>query len=78
MWTGRPAPSDRPLHAHLEGFDLHAAVAIDADERGALERLCRYVSRPAIAQDQMKQLDSGGGPRVPGVPRPHARAQQHY
>ena len=55
----RPAPSDRPLHAHLEGFDLHAAVAIDADDRDALERLCRYLGRPAIAQDHLKQLDSG-------------------
>jgi hypothetical protein len=55
----RPATSDRALHAHLEGFDLHAAVAIDADDRDALERLCRYLGRPAIAQDHVKLLDSG-------------------
>jgi Putative transposase/Transposase zinc-binding domain len=55
----RAPPSDRPLHAHLEGFDLHAAVAIDADDRDALERLCRYLGRPAIAQDHLQLLDSG-------------------
>jgi Putative transposase len=58
-----PPPSDRPLHAHIEGFDLHAAVAIDADDRDALERLCRYLSRPAIAQDRL-ELRAGDTTRV--------------
>jgi hypothetical protein len=47
------------LHAHVEGFDLHAAVVIDADDRDALERLCRYLSRPAIAQDHLELRDTG-------------------
>jgi Putative transposase/Transposase zinc-binding domain len=59
----KPPASDRPLHAHLEGFDLHAAVAIDADDRDALERLCRYLSRPAIAQDRL-ELRAGDITRV--------------
>jgi Putative transposase len=56
-------PSARPLHAHIEGFDLHAAVAIDANDREALERVCRYLSRPAIAQDRL-ELRPGDVTRV--------------
>ena len=32
------------------GFSLHAGVAARADERKKLERLCRYISRPAVAE----------------------------
>jgi len=31
--------STGPLHAHLDGFDLHAAVAVPAGDRKRLERL---------------------------------------
>jgi hypothetical protein len=31
------------------GFSLHAGVAARADERKKLERLCRYISRPAVS-----------------------------
>lgn len=31
----------------VAGFSLHAGVAARADERKKLERLCRYISRPA-------------------------------
>ena len=34
----------------VAGFSLHAGVAARADERQMLERLCRYISRPAIAE----------------------------
>jgi hypothetical protein len=45
------------LHAHLDGFDLHAAVAIAASDRPGLERLARYLLRPPIAQDRLEVLD---------------------
>jgi hypothetical protein len=51
--------SRKPLHAHLDGFDLHAAVAVAADDREGLERLARYLLRPSIAQDRIEQLDDG-------------------
>jgi len=35
-----------PRQAHLEGFDLHANLAVRADDREGLERLCRYILRP--------------------------------
>jgi hypothetical protein len=48
--TGRPAWS---------GFSLHAAVAIAATDRAALERLCRYGARPAFAQARLAWTDDG-------------------
>lgn len=33
----------------VAGFSLHAGVTARADQRQKLERLCRYISRPAIA-----------------------------
>jgi hypothetical protein len=32
----------------VAGFSLHAGVATKANERAKLERLCRYVTRPAV------------------------------
>jgi hypothetical protein len=43
----------------VSGFSLHAGVAARADERKKLERLCRYISRPAIAEKRLS-LTSGG------------------
>ncbi len=37
----------------VAGFSLHAGVATRANERAKLERLCRYIARPAtIRQDE--------------------------
>lgn len=41
------------------GFSLHAGVSCEANERKKLERLCRYVARPAIANDRLKLTDCG-------------------
>src|SRR5262245_39368382 len=45
--------------AHLDGFDLHANVAVAADDRAALEQLCRYVLRPPIAQERLSRTADG-------------------
>jgi hypothetical protein len=34
------------------GFDLHANIAVPAADRARLEQLCRYLLRPAVAQDR--------------------------
>jgi hypothetical protein len=34
--------------AQLDGFSLHAAVRVEADNRKRLEQLCRYITRPAL------------------------------
>ena len=41
------------------GFSLHAGVAARADERKKLERLCRYISRPAVSEARLS-LTAGG------------------
>jgi len=35
------------------GFSLHAGVAAEAHERQKLERLCRYIARPAISEKRL-------------------------
>jgi hypothetical protein len=42
-----------PCHAHVVGFDLHAGLVTRAGQRDRLERLCRYVLRPQLAQDRL-------------------------
>jgi hypothetical protein len=51
--------STAPRHAHLSGFDLHANVDAPAADRTRLEQLCRYLLRPAVAQDRLRLLDDG-------------------
>ena len=46
----------------VAGFSLHAGVAARARERQKLERICRYISRPAISEKRLS-LTSGGNVR---------------
>ena len=57
--TRRGVLSTVPRHAHLAGFDLHANVAVPATDRARLEQLCRYLLRPAVAQDRLRLLADG-------------------
>jgi hypothetical protein len=41
------------------GFSLHAAVRCAAHQRKELERLCRYITRPAIANERLKRNQAG-------------------
>lgn len=43
----------------VAGFSLHAGVAAKAKERNKLERLCRYISRPALSTRRLS-LTRGG------------------
>jgi len=49
---------DEPV-GEVSGFNVHAAVAIGARDRSRLERLCRYLCRPPIAQERLEELPSG-------------------
>jgi hypothetical protein len=51
--------STGPRQAHIQGFDLHANVAVGAHDRERLEKLCRYVLRPPIAQDRLALTPDG-------------------
>ena len=43
----------------VAGVSLHAAVTVPARDRRRLERLCRYVARPAISSERLTRLDDG-------------------
>jgi hypothetical protein len=53
-----PAPGS-PLCARVAGFTLHAAQAVPADDRDALERLCRYGLRSPFSQERLSRRDDG-------------------
>jgi hypothetical protein len=57
--AGTDQPPISGLCANLHGFSLHAAVRLDADQRKALERLCRYITRPAIANERLRRNHAG-------------------
>ena len=45
--------------AKVAGFSLHAGVMAEAHQRGKLDRLCRYVSRPAISEKRLALTSNG-------------------
>jgi ribosomal protein S27E len=56
----RPEPAaDHARVANLNGFSLHAGVAARADQRDKIERLCRYIARPAISEQRLSLTPTG-------------------
>ena len=49
----------KELCAELDGFSLHAAVRVEAEERSRLEHLCRYIARPPFSNDRLSFSRSG-------------------
>ena len=47
------------LCADSNGFSPHAAVRCGADDRQALEQLCRYITRPALANERVQTNAAG-------------------
>jgi hypothetical protein len=43
----------------VAGFSLHAGVATKANERAKLERLCRYITRPAVSTKRLSLTRNG-------------------
>ena len=57
-----PAPKRRQRArrcAGHDGFEVHAATAVRAKKRGALERLVRYLLRPAVPNQRLRMRDDG-------------------
>jgi hypothetical protein len=55
----RDEKTTRALCADAHGFSLHAAVRTGAHQRKELERLCRYITRPAIANERLTRNSEG-------------------
>jgi hypothetical protein len=53
------AQTTAPRCARLEGFSLHADVAVPARCRDRLEHLVRYVLRPPLALDRLTESSGG-------------------
>ncbi len=53
------ATSSKPFTAARDGFSINAAVGCEARERGKLERVCRYMARPPIAEQRLS-VDGDG------------------
>ena len=49
----------KPFTVVRDGFSLNCAVACEAHERAKLERLCRYMARPPIAEERLN-VDGDG------------------
>jgi hypothetical protein len=45
--------------AQYAGFSLHAGIGVEAEQRDKLERLTRYVSRPAVAEERLDLTAQG-------------------
>jgi hypothetical protein len=54
--TDPDASARVPQHG---GMSLHAAVAVPAQDRRRLERLCRYVARPPLAKERLEEHPDG-------------------
>jgi hypothetical protein len=55
----RPAEEQKKGVAQAAGFSLHAGIGIEPQARAKLERLCRYISRPAVAEERLALTEHG-------------------
>ena len=62
LQTIPPQLEQSPDHARvakLNGFSLHAGVAARAHQRKKVERLCRYIARPAVSEQRLSLTPTG-------------------
>ncbi len=62
--SASPGFMDNPLVdtdtvGKVAGFSLHAGVSARAHERHKLERLCRYITRPAVSNKRLSLTRNG-------------------
>jgi hypothetical protein len=58
-FVSNPPRSIEPRPKGVMGFDAHAGTYVNADQRGKLERLCRYLFRPPAGVDRFEELPDG-------------------
>ena len=64
VFTLQTLPDERdgyetPATGNVAEFSLHAGVAAKANQRDKLERLCRYITRPAISEKRLSLTNQG-------------------
>jgi hypothetical protein len=55
----RAVPDLNEPVAEVRGINIHAKQLVDGRDRKQLERLCRYITRPPLAQDRLTELPDG-------------------
>jgi hypothetical protein len=55
----RVPASAAELLADKDGYNVHAGTYVPAHARDELERLCRYILRPALARDRLSRMANG-------------------
>ena len=55
----RTETQPKPFTSDRDGFSLNAAVACQPHQRDRLERVCRYVTRPAICLERLTTSSDG-------------------
>jgi hypothetical protein len=55
----QPRPRDPPLCAIAQGVNVHAGVVVPAGDRAALERIVRYLLRPALSLRRLSLREDG-------------------
>lgn len=56
---GQAGEGGATLLAKQDGFSLHAGVAARAHDRNKVERLCRYIARPAVSSERLSLTQDG-------------------
>ena len=64
--------NSKPLCAKVAGFSLHAAQSVAAEDRAALEHLCRYGLRAPFSQQRLSLTEDGQVRYELPHPWPHA------
>jgi len=65
VFTLQTIPPKHGKHSPLSpvgkeaGFSLHAGVTTAADQRDKLERICRYIARPAVSEKRLSLTHNG-------------------
>jgi len=66
VFTLQTLPDERDAYetpgttaGNVAGFSLHAGVAAKANQRAKLERLCRYITRPAVSEKRLSLTNQG-------------------
>ena len=63
------------LVSRQSGFSLHAGVACKSTQRKKLERLCRTITRPAIAEQRLSLASNGNV--IVGLKTPYDDGTSH-
>ncbi len=66
----------KPFTVARDGFSLNAAVACAPHQRDRIERLCRYITRPALALERLST--NGEGQVVYQLKTPYRDGTTHF